>query len=315
MTIRQEPVSFIVPAYNCAGTIRQTVASIYDGNFEAGDEIILVDDCSTDSTPKVLDEVQHSRDSIRILRHAHNRGTAAASRNTGIERAVHNLLFCLDSDNLLAAGGLTPLWNCMCAAKAEIAAFGEIHFFRTGPDEVTHKWLFKESVSLSDALAGTVWPGPSGNYLFTRESWERAGRYHEPYLENRSVDSWVFGIRQLGTGSKMVTLPGTWYFHRYGHQSHYVRNAQRGNQSLAALMGLIPLLGLIDEQDVEYLFSRDGRFAWYENLAEHPIRVKAAKPGKDGQIRYLPAFEQVSGRAGLERLLRKIVSRVGGRRE
>jgi len=315
MTIRREHVSFIIPAYNCAGTIRQTVASIYDGNFEAGDEIILVDDCSTDSTPNLISEMQRTRDSIRVVRHHHNRGTAAASRNTGIEFAVHSLLFCLDSDNVLAARSLTPLWNRMRAAKAEIAAFGEIHFFRTRPDVVTHKWLFKESVSLSDALSGTVWPGPSGNYLFTRESWERAGRYHEPYLENRSVDSWVFGIRQLGTGSKMVTLPGTWYFHRYGHQSHYVRNAQRGNQSLAALVGLIPLLDLIEEQEVEYLFSRDGRYAWYENLAGHPIAVKAAKPGKDGQIRYLPAFEQHSGSTGLKLLLRKIVSRVGGRRE
>ena len=51
MTIRREPVSFIVPAYNCARTIRQTIGSIFEGNFEAGDEIIVVDDCSTDSTP------------------------------------------------------------------------------------------------------------------------------------------------------------------------------------------------------------------------------------------------------------------------
>ena len=112
----------------------------------------------------------------------------------------------------------------------------------------------------------------------------------------------------------MVTLPGTWYFHRYGHQSQYVRNVQRGNQSLAALVGLIPLLDLIEEQDVEYLFSRNGRYDWYENLAEHPIRVKGAKPGEDGQIRYLPAFEQQSGSAGLKPLLRKIASRIGGRR-
>ena len=315
MNIRREPVSFIIPAYNCAGTIRQSVGSIFDGNFEAGDEIILIDDCSTDRTPKLLGEMQKTKDSIRVVRHNRNRGTAAASRNTGIECAVHNLLFCLDSDNVLAAGSVTPLHNRMRAAKADIAAFGEIHFFRTRPEEVTHKWLFKESVSLSDALSGTLWPGPSGNYLFTRESWERAGRYHEPYLENRSVDSWVFGIRQLGTGSKMVTLPGTWYFHRYGHQSHYVRNARLGNQSLAALVGLIPLLELIEEQDVEYLFSRDGRYAWYENLAEHPIRVKAVKPGKDGQIRYLPAFGQHPGLRGLNSLVKKIVSRLGGRRQ
>ena len=60
MTASREPVSFIIPAYNCAGTIRQAVESILDGNYEAGDEIILVDDCSTDSTPRVLKEIQES---------------------------------------------------------------------------------------------------------------------------------------------------------------------------------------------------------------------------------------------------------------
>ena len=48
----------------------------------------------------------------------------------------------------------------MRAAKADVAAFGEIHFFRTSPDEVTHKWLFKESVSLSDALIRHGMAGP-----------------------------------------------------------------------------------------------------------------------------------------------------------
>ena len=315
MNTRREPVSFVIPAYNCAGTIRQAVASIYDGNFEAGDEIILVDDCSTDSTPRLLGEMQKAGDSIRVVRHRHNRGTAAASRNTGIECAHHNLLFCLDSDNVLASRSLTSLCNRMRAAKADVAAFGEIHFFRTRPDEVTHKWLFRETVSLSDALSGTVWPGPSGNYLFTRGSWERAGRYHEPYLENRSMDSWVFGIRQLGSGSKMVTLPGTCYLHRYGHRSHYVRNARRGNQSLAALVGLIPLLDLIEDEDVEYLFSRNGRYDWYDNLAEHPIRVKAAKPGQDGQIRYMPGFVPSGGQGGMKSRLRKIASRLRGQRD
>jgi glycosyltransferase involved in cell wall biosynthesis len=314
MTAIREPISFIVPTYNSAGTVRQTVKSIFDGNFEAGDEIILIDDCSTDNTPGVLEKMQESQASIRVLKHNQNRGTGAAGRNTGIECATHDLLFCLDADNILAAESLTGLWRRMRTADADVAAFGELRFFRTRPDEVTHTWVFKESVSLSDALSGPVWPGPSGNYLFTRESWERAGRYHEPYLENRSVDSWTFGIRQLATGSKMVTLPGTWYFHRYGQQSQYVKNERRGNQSLAALIGLIPLLDVLDEQDVEYLFSRNGRYTWYAKLHEHPIRVKSRQEGKDGQIHYLEAFNRRSGLRGLKSALKKVALRVSGRR-
>ena len=112
----------------------------------------------------------------------------------------------------------------------------------------------------------------------------------------------------------MVTLPGTWYFHRYGHQSHYVRNAPRGNPSLAALVGLIPLLEQLDEGDVEYLFGLDGRYIWYEKLHEHPIRMKAGDSGTDGEIHYLEGYGAGAGRRDLRGLAKKIAARMAGKR-
>jgi glycosyltransferase involved in cell wall biosynthesis len=281
------PISFIIPAYNCAGVIGEAVGSILDRNLEPADEVIVVDDCSTDTTPEVLTTLQAKHRSIRILKHRQNKGTAAAGRNTGIEAAAHDLLFCLDTDNVLEPGSIGALREHLQMTGADTAAFGEIHFFQTSTTEITHKWIFKPEIRLADALSGTIWPGPSGNYLFTRDSWLRAGRYHEPSLENRSLDSWIFAIRQLGTGSRFVTLPGTWYLHRYGHDSHYVLNWRRGNQSLAALIGLIPLLPLLEDRDIEYLFSSKGRYNWYEHLHDHPVRVKNAVEGTSGEVQYM----------------------------
>jgi glycosyltransferase involved in cell wall biosynthesis len=315
MTGSREPVSFIIPAYNCAHTIRQSVGSILDGNLEAGDEIILIDDASTDETPRVLDQMQKSHPYTKVITHRENKGTAAAARNTGIEIARNELIFCLDSDNILLAGSVRPLAAHLFQTGADAAAFGELHYFRTDPQNVTHKWIYKDSITLADALAGVVWPGPSGNYLFTRESWKRAGRYHEPYLENRSLDSWTFGIRQLATGSMFVTLPGTWYFHRYGHESHYVQNWRRGNQSLAALIGLIPFLDLLDESDVDYIFSPGGRESWYEKLSEHPLKVKLGSPGEDGRIQYLRLYKREQGKRLAASLMGKVRSRLKGRAE
>jgi hypothetical protein len=146
--------------------------------------------------------------------------------------------------------------------------------------------------------------------MFTRESWRRAGRYHEPSLENCSLDSWTFGIRQLGTGSRFVCLPGTWYFHRYGHQSHYVQNWSRGSQSLAGLIGLMPFLELLEPVDVEYIFSQEGRTGWYEKLAEHPLRVIGGAPGRDGTVEYLPRYRQEQRRERLTSVARKLRSRL-----
>jgi glycosyltransferase involved in cell wall biosynthesis len=288
--------SFVVPAFNCASTIPASLTSIIADNIGPSDEILVVDDASSDDTASVLQQVPDSEGRVRVVTHRYNKGTAAASRNTGIAEAANNLVFCLDADNILEARSIDPLVKHMFASGADIAAFGEIRYFKSTPADVTHSWIFKEGITLADALAGPQWPGPSGNYLFTRQSWLRAGRYHEPTLENPTLDSWVFGIRQLATGSTMVTLPGTWYFHRYGHESHYVQNKDRGSQSLAALIGLMPFLDMLEPEDVEYVFSKEARLTWYDALADRPLKVKGMLTGHTGSVS--PMREALAKRLG-----------------
>lgn len=277
-------ISFVIPAYNAIDTIGSAIESIFDGNFQNGDELIVVDDFSTDATVDIVNTYAKKCSDIRLLRHGVRKSTAAAGRNTGIEQANNKLIFCLDSDNILPPSSIDSLKKYMISQQADAAAFGEIWYFADDIKEITHKWIFQEIISLSDALAGYYWPGPSGNYMFTREGWIKAGRYFEPSLENQSLDSWIFGIRQLGTGQKMITLPETGYYHRHGHQSHYIEHSQRGNQSLAALIGLIPFLDQIEDADIDYIFSKTGRLAWVDKLPEKPIRVKNQMPGKTGQL-------------------------------
>ena len=40
-------VGFVIPAYNAEDTLKESVASILNGNIEDGDEIIIANDCST----------------------------------------------------------------------------------------------------------------------------------------------------------------------------------------------------------------------------------------------------------------------------
>lgn len=47
-------ISFIMPVFNCQDTIEESVESIFQGNFTKGDEVIIVDDASTDNTLKVI---------------------------------------------------------------------------------------------------------------------------------------------------------------------------------------------------------------------------------------------------------------------
>ena len=87
-------ISFIIPAFNCAETIVETIESIYDGNFSNGDEVIIIDDASTDQTLQICKNLQNKYTNIKIVRHNINKGSAAAARNSGIDSSRNNYIFC-----------------------------------------------------------------------------------------------------------------------------------------------------------------------------------------------------------------------------
>lgn len=281
MTNNNPKISFIIPAYNCADTIVESIESIFNGNLEDDDEVIIVNDASTDKTLQVINNLQKKYPMIKAVSHNINKGSAAAGRNTGIDYSKNDLIFCLDSDNVLAPDTVPVLKKYMIEQSADIATFGEMRFFKTDIKKITHKWTYKNiQIELKDALAGYIWPGPSGNYLFTKRSWLNAGRYTESI--GGAYDSLVFGIKQLATGSKMVTMKNSFYYHRAGHESAFIRDKDKIKASLIVLSVLINFLDLIEEEDVDYIMSKEHRYSWFDNLEKRPIRLKNSTLGVNG---------------------------------
>jgi len=91
-------ISAIVPTYNRAGVIAQAIDSILS-QVPAPDEVLVVDDGSTDDTASVL--AQYG-DKIRVLTQPN--GGAAAARNHGIREARGDWLAFLDSDDIWFPG-------------------------------------------------------------------------------------------------------------------------------------------------------------------------------------------------------------------
>lgn len=87
-------VSVIIPAYNRAHCIGGAVQSVLEQSQPA-DEIIVVDDASTDDLTAALEPFG---DFVRVVRHTTNQG-AAAARNTGVREARGTIIAFLDSDD------------------------------------------------------------------------------------------------------------------------------------------------------------------------------------------------------------------------
>jgi glycosyltransferase involved in cell wall biosynthesis len=94
-------LSIVVPAYNEANTIAQTVNKILEvkliGGFQK--EIIIVNDCSTDETETVVQNfmANHKEKAIMYFKHEKNKGKGAAL-HTGIEKATGSHVIVQDAD-------------------------------------------------------------------------------------------------------------------------------------------------------------------------------------------------------------------------
>lgn len=89
-------VSIIMPSYNTAIYIEETIQSVLNQTYPNW-ELIIVDDCSNDNTDEVLEKIKDPR--IHYLKNEKNSG-AAVSRNKALCEAKGQWIAFLDSDDL-----------------------------------------------------------------------------------------------------------------------------------------------------------------------------------------------------------------------
>lgn len=91
---KDKGVSVIIPVFNRPDFLKEAIDSALSQSY-ANNEIIVVDDGSTDATPSVIDSYG---DSIKKIRQD-NKGVSSA-RNTGIRASKYDFISFLDSDDL-----------------------------------------------------------------------------------------------------------------------------------------------------------------------------------------------------------------------
>lgn len=104
-------LSLYIPCFNAEPHLRYCLDGVL-AQTRPADEIIVVDDGSTDKTVEIARAYP-----VKIVKHDRNRGLGAA-RNTGIRAASHDLVASLDSDCVARPDWLEKLLDCMGAHDA-----------------------------------------------------------------------------------------------------------------------------------------------------------------------------------------------------
>jgi dolichol-phosphate mannosyltransferase len=131
-------LSVVVPCYN----EQETLASCIRTLLEIEDEflrlqIIIVNDCSTDKSQEVANELKAKYPQIDVLYHERNQGKGAALR-TGIARATGDFVAIQDADLEYSPSDLKRLVVPLINGDADVV-FGS-RFLSTGTHRVLYFW-------------------------------------------------------------------------------------------------------------------------------------------------------------------------------
>lgn len=111
-------VSVIIPAYNSACYIRQTVRSVQAQSLKDW-ELLVIDDASCDETARIVLDMAREDPRIRLLTNSANMGTAR-SRNYGVQNSKGTYVAFLDSDDLWRPDKLRRQTELLETGKADV---------------------------------------------------------------------------------------------------------------------------------------------------------------------------------------------------
>ncbi|HLJ95094.1 MAG TPA: glycosyltransferase [Gemmataceae bacterium] len=166
-------VSIIIPCYNARPWIEETIASAV-ANCGPGDEIVVIDDGSSDGSSEVVRE----RFPDVPLIQTPNRGVSHA-RNLGIEKSSGEYLVFLDADDLLTPGKIARQKQIADRTGVDVV-YGNWQRLRTGPDG---KYAVAETVErqMTGIPEIELFLGfwcPTGAYLFRRRIVDKVGGFN-----------------------------------------------------------------------------------------------------------------------------------------
>jgi len=180
-------ISVVIPAFNAAGWLPAAVASVCSQSRPA-DEILIVDDGSTDDTGDVC---RTFPEGVRYVRREN--GGLSAARNTGVAATTGDWLLFLDADDILVPGALASL-----ARSAESTEAGVVYGFvlqRLGEATKTrlHGIPYAAGSPPAPAKAHFWWTAipTAGAALIRRSLNEEIGGFDERFRQVEDAEYWL----------------------------------------------------------------------------------------------------------------------------
>lgn len=300
-------ISVIVPCHNAAPWLAQTLGSVLDQS-QPPHEILIVDDASTDASLDIARRFARVHPD-RVRMYPAHIGHASRVRNLGALAATGEALMFLDADDVLGPNALASLAGALDRTAAGVAIGPWFRLIENGGRWERRPASCEPRRPGQDALAAwlTGWYHPPCSVLWSRDGFERAGRWDEQAALNQDGD---LMMRALVFGVPLAEASGGESFYRR-HEAPSVSGRRNSREGLAARIRAV--------EKIAFLLLVQGRRARYAApLAQALRRIETdagdAHPDLAGRARRLAEevapsrLERARGRWRRARLMQPVAA-------
>lgn len=308
--------SVIIPAYNAEDTISVTIQSILQQSF-TDFELIIVDDGSTDDTPRVVRRFDDPR--IRLFTQA-NSGRPAAPRNRAIRKSEGELIFIFDSDDVMLPGKMATTVAVMeqapdaglaftgfaCIDEQDnivnpdfLAPYQTLHQIPKKP--IGKQAYLIESHAALRGLAASNYLGTSG-VAIRREVFDRVGYFDE---EVRNSDDFLMW-QAVASQYDLLYIPEVFHQYRIRSGSISLRNIEDRAPGLIACTEKMKRFHQGDPASLKLLNQRIGRYhfeAGYSYFSKYKMKearhafIRALGKRVDGKTLFYLSLSMLPAKA------------------
>jgi len=193
-------ITVVVPAYNASGYIDRVLSPLLEMlEAQEVDEVLVVDDCSTDDTAQIARDM-----GATVLKTPKNGGPGAA-RNLAAQTAIGDVLWLVDSDVIAAPGGAALIRKAFEDPEVH-AVFGS---YDNQPDgqqllskykNLTHRYHHQHA----KRDAKTFWAGCGA---LRKDAFRAVGGFDVETYKVPSIEDIELGYRITGAGGRILVEP------------------------------------------------------------------------------------------------------------
>lgn len=257
--------SIIIPIFNSEFTISQCIDYVIKQTY-TDYELLLIDDGSSDKSGIICDDYAKKDSRIRVI-HQKNGGPSKA-RNTGLEAAVGDYIYFIDSDDSLANNSLEIIHSYLSRFKPDILKFGYIKRKNEEDTIVScHREEFiTEQWEMLDRTEGTQYCGFVWNSIFKRDCISNI-RFREDF---KWCEDHLFSFECFKNAKSMLLIPDCLYIYHISPLSDSLSTVH--NPYLVYNMANAELPVKLSMVDDDHIRVKDG--IWSEYYGKLNLAVK-----------------------------------------